>query len=218
MKKGLTDILMILDESSSMSIVRDPTINGFNEFLNTQKQVPGEARVTLIKFNSTWKTIIDNTDIKMVSPLTRESYNPSGMTNLIDTIITAIDNKGNYLARLSESERPEKVLVCIQTDGEQTCVSENTIETVRERIKHQTEKYNWQFAFLGANIDAVSVAGSYGINAVSAMSYHHSDIGTSKGFSSLSRSASMYRMADSDAQFAFTNQDKQEQENLINNH
>jgi len=60
-------------------------------------------------------------------------------------------------------------------------------------IKHQTNIYNWQFLFLGANIDAVSTAKGFGINAQFASNYTASSVGTDSLYTSLSRGISDYR-------------------------
>ena len=45
-------------------------------------------------------------------------------------------------------------------------------------IQKQTEKYGWEFLFLGANIDAVATASRYGIGADRAVNYHADGEGT----------------------------------------
>lgn len=41
MKKGLTEIVFILDKSGSMSGLEKDTIGGYNSFLKRQKEVEG---------------------------------------------------------------------------------------------------------------------------------------------------------------------------------
>jgi hypothetical protein len=45
-------------------------------------------------------------------------------------------------------------------------------------IEHQKSRYNWEFIFLGANIDAVSTARDLGISEDRAVKYHADGEGT----------------------------------------
>ena len=47
MKKGLTELVMILDRSGSMSGLEKDTIGGFNSMIQRQKQEKGDALVTM---------------------------------------------------------------------------------------------------------------------------------------------------------------------------
>ena len=47
MKKHTTEIAFILDRSGSMASLNEAPIAAFNEFLQTQQNVPGAARMTL---------------------------------------------------------------------------------------------------------------------------------------------------------------------------
>ena len=63
---------------------------------------------------------------------------------------------------------------------------EFTYDKVKDLIKHQQEKYNWEFIFIGANIDAAKEADSIGISRDSAYNFEASQIGVE----------SMYHMID----------------------
>ena len=45
-------------------------------------------------------------------------------------------------------------------------------------LERQKEIYGWEFLFLGANIDAVSTASKFGIEADRAVDYHSDSQGT----------------------------------------
>ena len=51
-------------------------------------------------------------------------------------------------------------------------------ENIKTMIEHQKTKYNWEFMFLGANIDAVSTARDIGISEDRAANYHADGEGT----------------------------------------
>ncbi len=187
MKKGYTDIIMVLDESGSMYGVLSDTIGGVNNFLEEQRQVKGEAKFTLALFNTTYNLVHNGEDIKTVPELSNKTYRPRGMTALYDAIGRTIIETGSRFAKMDESERPEKVIFVILTDGHENSSVEINHEKVSEMIKHQTDKYKWGFVFLGANQDAFSTASDMGIQRGATMTYAASNIGTQRAFSSVSK-------------------------------
>ena len=60
-------------------------------------------------------------------------------------------------------------------------------------VERQKEKYGWEFLFLGANIDAVTVAERFGISADRAVRYECDREGTLLNYQELSSSISMMR-------------------------
>ena len=154
MKKNLTLIAVILDESGSMSSCKSDTIGGFNEFVTSQQKIKGEANVTFVKFSDYYKIINDATPINHVSHLNESNYTPSNSTALLDAVGKTINSIGKRLANTPENERPEKVIMAIITDGYENDSKEFSRKQIFDMVTHQREKYNWQFIFLGANIDA----------------------------------------------------------------
>ncbi|MFI5103477.1 MAG: hypothetical protein ACHP79_01015 [Terriglobales bacterium] len=170
MKKDLTHIIIVLDRSGSMSSVQEATISGFNEFINRQRQLPGEATLLAIKFDDQYETLYDG-PLAAVPPLDQHSFVPRGMTALQDAIGRTIHQAGQKLEVMPEEQRPEKVLFMILTDGLENASKEFNREKVAEMIKHQREKYSWEFIFLGANQDAVLVGSGFNIPQHAAMTY-----------------------------------------------
>lgn len=162
MNNNLTEIIFILDESGSMSSLKDDTIGGFDSFIEKQKREAGECKVTTVLFNNSVYKIHDAVDINEVTSLA--AYTPMGTTALLDAIGTTIDEVGIRLAATPEEERPGKVLVVITTDGYENASKEYTQDMVKRMIQLQQNTYNWTFMFLGADIDAKQVGGSYGIS------------------------------------------------------
>lgn len=169
MKDNLTEIVVILDQSGSMSVVAKDTIGSFNTFIEDQKNAPGEANFTLVLFAShgEQKTVANAVPIAEAKKLTSKTYKPDGMTALLDAVASTIDMVGMRLAVIDEADRPSKVIVCIITDGEENHSRNFSKDAVKERITHQIEKYNWQFVYLGANQDSFAEARNIGINNAS---------------------------------------------------
>lgn len=164
MKKGLSELIFILDMSGSMSNLTEDTIGGFNSMIEKQKEVEGDANVTLVLFDHEYIHLYDNYNIKEVPVLTNKEYCPRGLTALYDAIGRTITTVGHRLNNTPEEERPEKVIVSITTDGMENASKEYTFQQVKEKIEHQQEKYNWEFIFLGADLASVNVATDLGIS------------------------------------------------------
>lgn len=154
MKKDLAEIVVVLDESGSMQSCKRDTIGGFNEFLSSQQKIKGDANVTLVKFSDYYTVVNEATPVAHVSPLNESNYTPSNSTALLDAVGKTINSIGKRLAALPEDKRAEKVIFAIITDGEENSSKEFTRKQIFEMVTHQRTKYNWEFLFLGADIDA----------------------------------------------------------------
>lgn len=186
MKKGLTEMVFILDRSGSMSHLTDDTIGGYNSLIEKQKEEDGEAYITTVLFDDEYELLHDHIDIKEIQPITRKDYYARGCTALLDAIGKTINSVGTRLSETPEEERPEKVIFVITTDGYENASVEFTKSKVKEMIEHQQSKYSWMFMFLGANMDAVSEAASFGIASSHAHTYTASAQGTSSVYNSVS--------------------------------
>jgi len=193
MKNNLTELIMILDRSGSMSSLVTDTIGGFNSFIEKQKQEDGEALLTTILFDDKYEVLHNGVDIKTINPLTTNEYSARGMTALLDAIGKTINTVGDRLSKTNEEDKPSKVIFVITTDGQENMSKEFTQSQIKKMVKHQTDKYNWQFVFLGANIDAVGTAQSFGIQGQFASNYTASSAGTDSVYTSLSKNIASYR-------------------------
>lgn len=163
MRENFSEIVCIIDRSGSMHSIKDDAIGGFNQFLEDQKKVPGEANLTLVLFNHDYEVVHNGKPLPQVEPLNNDTYLPTGTTALLDAVGRTIDDVGQRLAKTAEADRPSTVIVAILTDGQENASKDYTKERIAEMIKHQEEKYAWQFFFLGANIDSFSTAGGLNI-------------------------------------------------------
>lgn len=170
MKKGLTDITVVLDRSGSMVGIKDDMEGGLREFVEKQKEQAGECVFSFVKFDTEYELAIPSKNLQDVqgSELVLE---PRGGTSLYDALGKTINCIGERLSKLSEEERPEKVLVLCVTDGEENSSKEFTSTMVSDMIKLQTDSYNWDFVYLGANQDAILAASKIGISFAKSMTY-----------------------------------------------
>ena len=183
MKKGLTELVMILDRSGSMSGLEADTIGGFNGMIEKQKKEDGEAYVSVILFDDQSEVIYDRVDISKVEPMTDKQYYVRGCTALLDAVGDAIHHIGNIHKYAREEDVPEKTIFIITTDGLENASRRYNYNKVRRMIERQKEKYNWEFIFLGANIDAAAEAAKIGIGASRAARYECDSAGTALNYS-----------------------------------
>ncbi|MGD0739833.1 MAG: vWA domain-containing protein [Terracidiphilus sp.] len=176
MRNNFTRIAIVLDRSGSMESCKESTVSGFNEFIRTQQELPGEAMVKLVQFDDRYETVFDM-NLKLCPELTQNTFVPRGSTALLDAQGRTIVELGKELAALPENERPSKVVVVTLTDGLENASKEYNLERIGELIREQRDKYNWDFVFLGANQDAIQTAAAMNIPLPSAMSYSTSKAG-----------------------------------------
>jgi uncharacterized protein YegL len=176
MNKNVTEIIFLLDRSGSMSGLESDTIGGFNAFVNKQSQLEGETLVTAVLFNDQYEVLCNGFNAMDVR-LTEREYYVRGCTALLDAVGQTILDVGHRLSKTNEEQKPGKVIFVITTDGMENASREFTYEKVKELIKHQQEKYNWEFIFMGANIDAVREADSLGIETDNAYNFEASEKG-----------------------------------------
>ena len=193
MKENLTELVFILDRSGSMSGLETDTIGGFNSMLKKQKKESGEAFVTTVLFDDKYEVLHDRYDIKGVNLLTEKEYYVRGSTALLDAIGITINNIGKALSDAKEEDRPGKVLFVIITDGMENSSREFSYEKVKKMVEHQKSKYAWDFIFLGANIDAIKTANSFGISADMATNFVSDSAGTQLNYKIVSEVVSSFR-------------------------
>ena len=193
MKKDLTELVFILDRSGSMHGLEGDTMGGFNSFIEKQKEVDGECLVSTILFNSQSKVIYDRVPLREVPEMTRKEYVPSGSTALIDAMGDAIHHIRNVHKYIRKADVPEHTVFVIITDGQENDSHRYSSDEVKRMVSQQKEK-DWEFLFLGANIDAVETARHYGIDEDRSVRYLNDRKGVEKNFEVLSKAVSMKRM------------------------
>jgi uncharacterized protein YegL len=191
--KDTTEIVVVLDKSGSMGPRQNDAIGGFNQFLKEQQAEAGEANLSLVLFDTTYNIPYTGKPIKGVEPLDKNTYRPGGGTALNDALARAIIETGKRLSDMPEATRPEKVICVVITDGEENSSKEHTKEQVQEMVKHQEEKYDWAFIYLGANVDAFAAAAQLGIKGAMACNFAPSSVGTRSAYAGTSEAVSGYR-------------------------
>ena len=198
MRKGLTEVVFILDRSGSMSGLEADTIGGFNSMIAKQKKEEGEAYISTVLFDDQTEVLYDRVPIQRVEPMNDNQYYVRGCTALLDALGGAIHHIGNVHKYAREEDRPEKTLFIITTDGMENASHKYSYDKVKKMVERQKKEYGWEFLFLGANIDAIEVAGRFGIAANRAINYKCDSKGTQLNYEVLSRTVSEFRACECD--------------------
>jgi len=195
MKKGLTEIVFILDRSGSMRGLEKDTIGGFNSLIERQKKEEGEAYLSTVLFDDQIEVLHDRVNLSEIKEITENEYYVRGCTALLDAVGGAVKHISNIHKYIREEDVPEKTLFVITTDGMENASHKYGYDAVKQMIEEQKEKNSWEFIFLGANIDAAGVAGKMGIEKEHAVNYECDSVGTALNFKVLSDTVGKVRRA-----------------------
>lgn len=187
---NLTLIAVLLDRSGSMQSIKSDTEGGFAAYMQEQRDSAGRdeiVEVTLAQFDTEYDLVYANRPLPAVPPL---QLQPRGMTALYDAVGRLITDVGAELAARPESARPGTVVVVVLTDGHENSSKEWTHQAVRALITQQQDVYNWNFLFLGANMDAVSIGTAMGFAPQQSITYAAGAQGVSNVFRAAARNTS----------------------------
>ena len=193
MKKNLTELVMILDRSGSMSGLESDTIGGYNGMLKKQRETEGEVLVSTILFDDRSEVLFDRVPLDKVPEITEKEYYVRGCTALLDAVGGTIHHIGNVHKYAREEDRPEKTIFVITTDGMENASRMYSYDRVKQMVERQKEKYGWEFLFLGANIDAIETAGRFGISADRAANFNNDHEGIDLEYDVLADAVSSMR-------------------------
>ena len=155
------------------------TIGGYNSYIKSR--INDNAYVTTILFDDKYEILNKNTPIKNIKTLTNKEYYTRGSTALLDAIGKSI----SYMDELNK----KKVIFIITTDGYENSSTKYTKEEIKKQISIHD---NWEFIYIGANIDSYQEASSIGIKTTNTANYEKSKQGISNLFASISKLSKMY--------------------------
>lgn len=170
MSDRATFVSFLLDETGSMQRIKQPTVEGFNRYLETLQASDADIAFSLVTFNSnkTRRRWVAE-PVREVPPLTAEDYQPAAMTPLIDAAVKIIEATAEAVEHRGDDPN---VVVVMQTDGRENVSVEYDRADLAALIKEKTEA-GWEFVFLGAGLDAFDAAREAGVHlsASRVMSY-----------------------------------------------
>jgi uncharacterized protein YegL len=185
-KDNLTELVVVVDKSGSMGSVQNDAIGGFNVFLEAQKKAEGEAKMTVVMFDTSFSFYAANVDVQSVKNFDTKSYVPNGGTALYDAVGKTIDEIGKKLAAMKEEDRPSKVIFAILTDGEENSSRAYSGSQVKSLIEQQRDTYKWDFVFLAAGAEAFKESEMLGMARGKTMNFVNSGATQGKSYDTLS--------------------------------
>ncbi len=194
-ENGICELVFILDRSGSMAGLENDTIGGFNSLIEKQKKEDGKCYVTTVLFDHLSETVHDRVELSEISPMTREQYFVRGSTALLDAVGETIEHISYIHKYIRAEDVPCKTLFVITTDGMENASRKYTADKVKKLIGDKKNHSGWEFLFLGANIDAVSVASNIGISEDRAVRFNNDSVGTAKNYEAVANFACTMRSA-----------------------
>ncbi len=190
-----TELIFILDKSGSMFNLESDTIGGFNSLISRQKktQTDGRCFVSTVLFNEKSFVLHDRVELENIGEMTDSDYSTSGCTALLDAMGGAIKHIGNIHKYARREDVPSKTLFVIITDGMENASHNFDGKKIKQLVERQQKKYGWEFLFIGANIDSIAAAKSYGISPSRAKNYNADSVGTSTIYEAVSDTVCSYR-------------------------
>ena len=175
------DLIFLMDRSGSMSGSEQDTIGGFNSFIQREKKKEFNTRVTTILFDDHYEVLYKRKSIYEVDKLTDKEYWVRGCTALLDAIGKTINTL--------DKEIDNKVLFVIMTDG----MENSSREFSKDQIRSLINNHNWEFIFIGADIDSYSEAGHIGISKSRTANYRKSKRGFREFYTSIENATDCLR-------------------------
>jgi uncharacterized protein YegL len=173
MKKKI-NVVFILDRSGSMYDSVKDTIGGYNSYLERERK--NDSLITTVLFDDLYEVLHYRKPVNEVKNLTKKEYYVRGCTALYDAI-------GKTITRLDNDVKDEKVLFIITTDGLENASVEYNKKKISKLIKKHS---NWEFIYLGANIDSYAEGESIGISRDRISNFKKSKEGIKEVFKSVS--------------------------------
>jgi len=193
LEENVTELVFILDRSGSMSGLESDTIGGFNAMVKKQKEEDGHVIVTTVLFDDQYELLHDRINIGAVNPITEKDYYVCGSTALLDAIGKTINKIDNVQKHTGKGFKATKVMFVITTDGMENASCEYSYAKIHQMITKQKKNHNWEFIFLGANIDAIATAAKFGIDKDRAVNYVPDQVGTALNYKVVNSAVSSYR-------------------------
>ncbi|MBS7338487.1 MAG: hypothetical protein KIG81_11600 [Thermoguttaceae bacterium] len=194
MNNDVTELVLILDRSGSMSSCARSTVDCFNDFIEKQKQEnSGAVYVSVVLFNQGREVLYNRVGLYEVRPLTVEEFRASGGTALYDALASGIHHIGKAYKYARPDEAPGKTIFVVITDGAENSSRLYTLEETRKMVEREIREYGWEFLFFGANLRAKEVAQALGFKEENAVDYICDEIGSTQTYDALNSFVSEFR-------------------------
>jgi len=197
MKNNITELVFIIDRSGSMAGLESDTAGGFNSVISKQRENDGKCYVSTVLFNSAVTTLHDRVELNSISDMTPNDCRAIGSTSLCDAIGETVKHISDIHKYIRPEDVPERTMFVITTDGYENSSTKYTNEEIKKMINEKKESNNWEFLFVGANIDSFTTAQSFGIDANRVANYIADPKGTRVFYNTVASTVSHFMKSDS---------------------
>ena len=170
MNRIKTYVLMVVDESGSMSPLAEDVRGGFNTYMEelatTAKQDGIDYEVSVTLFNTRPKPLARSLALADMPRLNGINYRPSGYTALYDAVCSVMDA---FDADHPELGKDERVILSVQTDGNENASTEYVLDDVTQRLA-KWRGLDRACLFVGAGPDVWRQAAAMGFGSGSTVS------------------------------------------------
>lgn len=181
--KNYTHLAFVVDRSGSMNGIHTDMNGAITKMLADQQGQPGYCLVDITTFDTVVEhpyTNVRPDDVK------GEIIVPRGGTALHDALGFTIVELGQRFLKMDEDDRPENVIIVVVTDGLENSSREYTGPQVKALVEEQTDRWNWKFIYLAANVDAFATGANMGFAKGSTIAFAASAGGTRSVYDSTS--------------------------------
>lgn len=190
MSKPTTHVLMVTDMSGSMTSLAEDVRGGFNTYVDDlRKDKDGKYRLTVTLFDNQFESLCVAAKLADVPRLTEENYRPRAMTALLDAVGKTV---GEFESRVPALADGDKVLVVVQTDGQENASTEFSRDQIAKLIKDREATGRWTFMYLGAGVAAWAQAGGMGFSAATTLRAANTSGATRSSYSGLTQASIAY--------------------------
>lgn len=180
-------ISFLLDRTGSMVTIWDSTIDGLNEFIDGQLAAKYKTVWNVTAFDSESIDLLrEGVKGKNMVHVGRDEVSPRSMTPLHDAIGKTIKATDKL------ADDYDGVIFVILTDGLENASHEYGLKKVHKMIRKREDKRNWQFIFLGANMDAFVVGADYGIQRGQTVTFSPDDVSVGQTYAVAAAASTEY--------------------------
>jgi Mg-chelatase subunit ChlD len=188
-----TLVTLVLDRSGSMQSIRDDTVGAINSYVGKLRESENDIRFSLVLFDSDFsgnmvlQKVCVAQKISKVKDIGPEDYVPQGGTPLIDAACATI----RAVAESVEGRENVRVVIALQTDGQENTSRENSWADLKNLISEK-EELGWEFLFMGCGIDAYEQGAMMGISPGKTLSYGKNSLATRAAFEATAINTALY--------------------------
>ena len=147
----IVEIISVLDRSGSVSSICDEAIGTYNTFLKSQRELPGEVKMTTVLFDDQYDVLYEGIPLAEVPDLDEKTFVPRGMTALYDAVGKTIITVSERYKKSGNKSHNTRFIMVILTDGAENHSREYSGKNINDLIELK-KKDDWDFVYLASDL------------------------------------------------------------------